>query len=241
MPNLLSRKLGNFSRLSADARELLDRVAAKSRTVPPNTDLISEGDKPQDVHLILRGFACRYKILQNGGRQIMAYLVPGDLCDLNVYLLDDMDHSLGTLSECEVVDLDRKTINTMLRNPDIARALALSTMVDEGTLREWLVNIGRRTAEERIAHLICELLARLSVVGLVADDSYRLPITQVELADTTAMTSVHVNRIIQRLRRNGLISLSRGELVVLDVEGLQRLAGWNPNYLHLQRAQFRSA
>lgn len=233
MTNLLSRKLQNFVTLDQSDLDLLDRVVQRARIVPADRDLISEGDKPSDVHLILRGFACRYKILRNGGRQIMAYLVPGDLCDLHVFLLDHMDHSLGTLSECEVVDLPRVTIVEMLDRPAIARALLLSTMVDEGTLREWLVNLGRRQAEARFAHLMCELLARLEAVGLVSDNTYSLPLTQIELADTTGVTSVHANRVLQKLRADGLISFRDKELEILDVHQLRLRAGWNPNYLHL--------
>lgn len=235
MTNLLSRKLQNFVTLDQSDLDLLDRVVQRTRIVPADRDLISEGDKPSDVHLILRGFACRYKILRNGGRQIMAYLVPGDLCDLHVFLLDHMDHSLGTLSECEVVDLPRATIVEMLDRPAIARALLLSTMVDEGTLREWLVNLGRRQAEARFAHLMCELLARLEAVGLVSDNTYSLPLTQIELADTTGVTSVHANRVLQKLRADGLISFEDKELEILDVHQLRLRAGWNPNYLHLRK------
>ena len=235
MSNLLSRKLQNFVELNKSALELLDRVTARTRIVPPRTDLIAEGDEPSDVHLILRGFACRYKILPDGSRQIMAYLVPGDLCDLHVFLLDHMDHSLGTLSECEVVDVPRATIQEMLRNPSISEGLLLSTLVDEGTLREWLVNLGRRDAEQRVAHLLCELLARLRAVGLVSEDSFRLPLTQIEIADTTGMTAVHVNRVFHRLRGDNLISLKGSELVVLDVKRLESIAGWNSNYLHLRQ------
>ena len=236
MQNLLSRKLLNFVELHKADLELLDRVAGRGRTVPARTDLISEGENPLDVYLILSGFACRYKLVPDGGRQIMAYLVPGDLCDLHVFLLNQMDHSLSTLSECEVVNIPRATILEMLERPAISKGLLLSTMVDEGTLREWLVNLGRRQADERVAHLMCELLARLRAVGLVSDDNgYGLPITQHELADTTGLSTVHVNRVLQKLRADGLITFEGGELVVLDVGGLEKLAGWNPNYLHLRR------
>lgn len=232
--NFLSRKLLNFGHLDQADLALLDAVVGKTRTVQPYVDLISEGDKPGDVHLVLRGFACRYKILQDGRRQIMAYLVPGDLCDLHVYLLDHMDHSVGTLAECQVVDVSRSAIQQLLDRPAIARAMLMSTMVDEGTLREWLVNIGQRQAEPRIAHLLCELLARLRSVGLVSDDRYTLPLTQVELADTMGVTPVHMNRVLQSLRRKSLISLEGDQLTVLNAKGLEQEAGWNPNYLHLR-------
>ena len=232
--NFLSRKLLNFGHLDQADLALLDAVVGKTRTVQPYVDLISEGDKPGDVHLVLRGFACRYKILQDGRRQIMAYLVPGDLCDLHVYLLDHMDHSVGTLAECQVVDVSRSSIQQLLERPAIARAMLMSTMVDEGTLREWLVNIGQRQAEPRIAHLLCELLARLRSVGLVSDGRYTLPLTQVELADTMGVTPVHMNRVVQSLRRKSLISLEGDQLTVLNAKGLEQEAGWNPNYLHLR-------
>jgi CRP-like cAMP-binding protein len=232
--NFLSRKLLNFGHLDQADLALLDAVVGKTRTVQPYVDLISEGDKPGDVHLVLRGFACRYKILQDGRRQIMAYLVPGDLCDLHVYLLDHMDHSVGTLAECQVVDVSRSAIQQLLGRPAIARAMLMSTMVDEGTLREWLVNIGQRQAEPRVAHLLCELLARLRSVGLVSEDTYTLPLTQVELADTMGVTPVHMNRVLQSLRRKSLISLEGDQLTVLNAKGLEQEAGWNPNYLHLR-------
>jgi CRP-like cAMP-binding protein len=232
--NFLSRKLLNFGHLDQADLALLDAVVGKTRTVQPYVDLIAEGDKPGDVHLVLRGFACRYKILQDGRRQIMAYLVPGDLCDLHVYLLDHMDHSVGTLAECQVVDVSRSSIQQLLGRPAIARAMLMGTMVDEGTLREWLVNIGQRQAEPRVAHLLCELLARLRSVGLVSDDRYTLPLTQVELADTMGVTPVHMNRVLQSLRRKSLISLEGDQLTVLNAKGLEQEAGWNPNYLHLR-------
>ena len=235
MVNLLARKLQNFVFLKSEDLRLLDRVIANPRRVQAGVEVISEGDKPTDVHLVLEGFACRYKVLPDGGRQIMAYLLPGDICDLHVFLLNEMDHSMSTLSECTIVDIPRPTILELLDRPMIAQGFLLSTLVDEGTLREWLVNVGRRQAEERVAHLLCELLARLESVGLADNDGYRLPITQVELADTTGLSAVHINRVIQRLRTDKLITLQNSRLVVLDLAKLQALAGWNPNYLHLKK------
>lgn len=237
MLNYFSRKLQNFTQLDQEDLDYLDGLVARPRSVPEGVDLISEGDVPSDVHLVMSGFACRYKILADGRRQIMAYMVPGDICDLHVFLLDHMDHSMGTLSPCEIVDLPRATVLEMVRRPAISQALMLSNMVDEGTLREWLVNIGQRQAEPRIAHLLCELLARLRSVGLVSDNSYTLPLTQVELADTMGMSSVHMNRVLQSLRRKKLVSFEGTQMKVLDVEGLERHAEWNPNYLHLRRSQ----
>ena len=121
----------------------------------------------------------------------------------------------------------------MTERPALARALWWAALVDEATLREWLVNIGARPAEERVAHLLCELLLRLKTIGLASDNSYEPPLTQAELADTTGLTNVHVNRVLQRLRGDGLITLRGKRLVILDVERLNAFSGFTPNDLHL--------
>ena len=235
MANLLTQKLEAFAPLSHDDKRLLDVVVREPRKVGPHVDLIREGEAPSNVHLILEGFACRYKVEPTGGRQIMAYLVPGDFCDLHVFILKAMDHSIGTLSQCSVVTIDRAGIIELTERPAIARALWWATLVDEATLREWVVNVGARPGEKRVAHLMCELLVRLRAVGLADGGSYELPITQAELADTVGLSTVHVNRVLQRLRALELITLKNARLVILDVAKLNEFSGFNPNYLHLSR------
>src|SRR3954451_17242435 len=180
---------------------MLEWRIAEPRIVATRTDLVREGDKPDGVFLVMDGMACRHKYRANGARQIMAYLLPGDLCDLDVALLDEMDHTLTTLSACKVVRIAPETIAELMENhPRIARALRMTTLVDEATLREWLVNIGCRSALERVAHLFCELLLLLRAVVLATGDSYELPLTQADLGDTTGLSNVHVNRTFQELR-----------------------------------------
>jgi CRP-like cAMP-binding protein len=144
-----------------------------------------------------------------------------------------MDHTIATLSRCKVVQIPRTQILELTERPAIARALWWAALVDEATLREWLLNVGARNAEQRIAHLLCELLRRLEVVGLTNYGSYELPITQVELAETVGLSDVHVSRVLQRLRVKKLITLSRKKLVILDVPALNAFSGFDPNYLHL--------
>ena len=230
------RKLEGFVSLSDADKALLERISAPSRTVSAQTDLVREGDAPKGVFLILEGMACRHKVRANGARQIMAYLVPGDLCDLDVALLDTMDHTIATLSACKVVCISPKVIaEVMEHHPHIARALRMSTLVDEATLREWLVNVGCRSALERVAHLFCEIQVRMRAVGLADGDSYDLPITQTGLADTTGLSTVHLNRTMQELRRTGLIKLRQRRMTILDVPRLRALAEFKTNYLHLGR------
>lgn len=231
--NLLVRKLEAFQTLSQDDKRLIEAHTSRTRVVEAKQDIISEGDAPDNVHLILSGFACRYKIVESGTRQIVAYLVPGDFCDLHVFILKAMDHSIGTLSRCRVVDIPRQAILDMTDRPLLGRALWWATLVDEAVLREWIVNMGARPAEERVAHLLCELLLRLDIVGLVQGGSYELPITQSDLADTMGLSVVHVNRMLQNLREQGLITLKSKTLVVKDAGRLMQISGFDPNYLHL--------
>ncbi len=232
--NPLIQKLGRFVPLNDAERAALEKLCVNSRKHAQGTDLIAEGDKPKAVFLILKGWAYRYKHLADGRRQIMAYLVPGDLCDIQIFLFEKMDHSIGLLSDAEVVKIPAAEILALMdRFPRIERALLWGTLVDEATLREWLLNVGQRFALQRLAHLFCELCVRLSVVGLVDDDeSFILPVTQADLADTTGMTTVHINRTLQRLRRDKLIETGQRRLKILDFAGLAAIAGFEETYLH---------
>ncbi len=232
--DVLRRKLEHFTNLTDSDRLRLRKVTQPVHSVAAHVDLIREGDSPSDIFLIVEGFACRYKLTQEGNRQIMAYLIPGDFCDLHVFVLKAMDHSIATLSPCKVVRIPVADVSSMLESPSLARGLMCCSLVDSATLREWLVNIGQRSGEERVAHLFCELLLRMRAVGLTpSGDGYSLPITQRELADTMGMTDVHMNRVIQALRNQNLISLKAREIVIPDVGRLNAFAGFDPNYLHL--------
>lgn len=233
-PNPFIRKLEYGAELTDDDRQLLDRVSSKTRHVPARRDIIREGDDPENAHLVMQGFACRYKQLPDGRRQVMALFVPGDVCDFHVQILGQMDHNIGTITAASVVSVPPETIRELTANPRINRALWWMTLVDEGTLREWLVNIGHRSSSERLAHLLCELRLRLRAVGLAEDDSFDFPLTQNDLADAMGITAVHVNRTLQQLRERGLIRLENKRLTILDYDGLRELADFDPNYLHLR-------
>ncbi|RYC28967.1 Crp/Fnr family transcriptional regulator [Lichenibacterium minor] len=233
MENLLIRKLERFAPLSSDDRKLLDEIVIPSRLVPARSDLIREGQTSDNVRLILKGFACRYKLLPTGGRQIVGYLLPGDFCDLHVCILNAMDHSIATLSPCTVVDIPRQRILDLTDRPGIARAFWWVTLVDEGTLREWLLNIGQRHALQRIAHLLCELFTRLQTVGLAEVSGFELPLTQADIGDTAGLSYVHVNRCVQTLRDMGMITIKNRAVVINDLDRLMKYTSFNPNYLHL--------
>ena len=233
MTNVLTRKLELFGGLSDADKSLLAGITERSRSVPAATSIIREGDVPSDVHLVLEGLACRSKMLKGGARHIFAYLIPGDLCDPNIFILKRMDHTIETLAPSKMVNIPRARVLELMDRPAIARALWWATLVDEATLREWLVNLGQRDALHSIAHLFCEMHLRMQSIGLTDGDSFHLPITQAVLGDTMGLSPVHVNRALQNLRSTDLITFKAGELVINDVTRLQALCEFNPNYLHL--------
>lgn len=213
---------------------MIEGLCADVRSHRAKGDLIKEGDRPDHVFLLVEGWAYRYKILHDGKRQIMAYLVPGDLCDVHIFILKQMDHSIGLISDAKVAAIPKeKMLALFAERPNLAQALWWSTLTDEAVLREWIVNMGQRDAYERVAHLLVELWLRLKAVGRTANGSFELPVTQADLGDTLGLTSVHVNRTLQRLRTDGLVQFSRGRLLIPDVPRLMAVTRFEANYLHL--------
>src|SRR5580698_4881561 len=234
MNNPLLRKLANFTELSTEESNVIEESTLDVHEFAAREDVISQGDRTGGVKLLLEGFACRYKVLEDGRRQIVAYFVPGDLCDLRVFILRRMDHSIGALVASKVATIAPENILKMTSNyPTLTRALWWSTLVEEAILREWIVNVGQRNALERMAHLFCELLYRFRAVGLNQGLSCTLPLTQTELAETLGLSSVHVNRTLQALRRKKLITLNGGTLTIDNLPALEALSFFNAEYLHL--------
>jgi CRP-like cAMP-binding protein len=231
--NPLIAKLETFAALDEDDREALIAAFADVRAIRADRDIISEGEHPEHIHLVIEGWAARYKLLPDGSRQITAFLLPGDFCDLHITILPAMDHSILALTRSKVAFVPAAVMEALpLERPKLARALWWATLVDEAVLRAWIVNLGRREAHERVAHLICELHVRLRRVGLADEGRFEMPVTQEELADALGLTAIHTNRVLQRLRAEGLITLKERRLAILDIEGLRKLAGFDPNYLH---------
>src|SRR5277367_5752255 len=234
MNNPLLRKLSNFTALSEEESKAVADCCKDVREVGAREDVIAQGDRTGGVKLLLEGFACRYKTLEDGRRQIVAYFVPGDLCDLRVFILKRMDHSIGAIAPSRIATIAPDNVLKLMHTyPTLTRALWWSTLVEEAIAREWIVNVGQRNALERMAHLFCELLYRFRAVGLNQGLSCTLPLTQVELAETLGLSAVHVNRTLQELRRQKLITLDGGTLTIEDVDRLMQVTLFNPDYLHL--------
>jgi CRP-like cAMP-binding protein len=198
---------------------------------PQRRDVLGEGDSPSDLHIIVRGLACRYQILRDGSRRIISFLFPGDACDADLFILPESDHGVRTLVRTEIASISRQAIlRLMCENPQLARIFWFSTVQEVAMLRHWLVKMGQQKAYGRAAHLLFELFLRYKVIGHTSGNSFVLPLTQDELADTLGMTPVHINRILQKLRSEGLILLQGRRLTIVDRDGLERVADFDPKY-----------
>lgn len=234
MANRFIDKLRGFSSLLPHEVKALVEATANPRMMARRSDLIREGDRPGPVFVVLEGWACRYKILPNGTRQVLAFLMPGDSCDLHVGLLGEMDHSIQAITPALVATIDREDMDDILdRYRGVAKAMYLSQLIDEGTMRAWITSMGRRSSVERVAHLMCELYLRARNIGLIGHkEKLALPLSQALLADSLGMTTVHLNRVLKILRDNGAMTISRGMLNIEDPERLINIAGFDENYLH---------
>lgn len=239
MPNRFVQKLQIYAALSDDDVAALAAATSKTRSVAARTDIIQEGDRPGPVIVMLEGWACRYKILPDGARQIMAIMMPGDSCDMHVAILAEMDHSIQTITTARIAMIPRSELEELVgARPEVARALWSTQLVDEAVLRSWIVSMGRRSSEARVAHLLCELYLRARHVGLAPDTEFEFPISQIMLSDAVGLTPVHVNRVVRKLLTAKALEMRRSSIVIIDPGKLAAIAGFDDNYLHqrLRRA-----
>lgn len=233
MTNRFIEKLRGFGPLTSAAIHDLDKVTSRPRKFAAKHDLIREGDQPGPVFVVLEGWAYRYKIMPSGTRQVLAYLMPGDCCDLHIGLLAEMDHSIQTVVPALVAMVGRAEMDILMdEHRCIAKAMYVSQLVDEGIMRSWIASMGRRTSIERAAHLMCELYLRARNIGIANGETFALPLSQLLLADSLGMTPVHLNRVLKELRLSGAMMLSRGSLLITDPGKLIQIAGFDENYLH---------
>jgi CRP-like cAMP-binding protein len=222
--------------LTADEEMVLRDAVIETRELAGGKTIVRAGVVLSESVLLLEGFACRYKDLSDGQRQIMELHVPGDFVDLHGFLLKQLDHHVGSMTPVKFALVPHEKLRAITESyPHLARMLWFSTLLDAAIHRERILSIGRRSAAARIGHLFCELFVRLEVVGLTEGSSYRFPLTQAELADASGLTSVHVNRMLRQLRTDGLLTFRGGQVTIHDWEALQHMAEFDPSYLHLER------
>lgn len=228
-------RLSAYTTLSQAEKSAFEGAIEKQISYARGDHILSAGNEPRSIHVIYQGWASRYKLLDNGREHIVAYLMPGDLCDVHVTLLKRMDHSIRAETAVTVGVINDQSIDLIMRqHPNLAKALFWSMMVDESIAREWLINLAGRAADVRVAHLFCELLLRSKAAGLTTDDSFYMPMNQSRIGEAMGLSSVHTNRVIQSLRREELISFRQKTLEILDWPRIKSFAGFEEDYLHMQ-------
>lgn len=236
------RKLRLWAQLSAaDEQALLD-LPHQVGTVERARALVSDGDIISHCCLILSGFCVRYKIVGDGGRQILSIHMIGDLVDLQNALLGVADHGIQTLTDCEIARIPIAAIKQLTdARPAVKDALWYDTLVDGSIHREWVANVGRRKGKTRIAHLLCEFALKLEAITPGEQLDYALPMTQDQLADATGLTPVHVNRMLMSLAQDGLIErVTPRSIIIGDWKRLAAAGDFDRAYLHLDAARRRA-
>ena len=228
------RDLRARSQLDGDDIETLFRLPFRLRRVDAGSYLVREGSVPGQCAVLVAGYAFRQKVTGSGSRQILAVCIPGDAVDLQNIFLNVSDHAVQMLTNGSVAEIPRESLQSLvLHNPKLGRALMQLTLVEASILREWVVNVGRRDARERIAHILCEFAVRLESRGLGLGSGFELPMTQEQLADATGLTSVHVNRVLKAIEADGLITRQRRHVHFSDWRALQDAGDFTRTYLHL--------
>lgn len=223
----LERKLNSFVPLTCAELSCLADLQSAPVRVKRGKELVHEGQTGHKAYVLQSGWACSFKLLPDGGRQIIGFPIPGDCIGLRSVLLRTSDHSFSALTDASVSSVEAPRMLQLFSDfPRLAAAILWATSRDEAMIVEHLVNIGRRSAIERTAHFFLELSERLRLVGLATDKEFPCPLNQYVLADALGLTAIHVNRVLRQLREKRLLTLNRGTVVIHDGPALAQLAGF---------------
>lgn len=229
-------KLQQRDVLAEHEKTLLSSTITGVKRFATRQDMVTEGSRPSTSTLLTEGFAARYKLTADGGRQITAIHVPGDFVDLHGFLLKQMDHGIMALSGCTVASADHSALRNITETaPHLTRLLWLDTLVDGAIHRNWIVAMGRRSRASHLAHLVCELYVRLQVVQKTDRESFYFPLSQVEMADVLGISPVHMNRVFHQLRRENVMDWSDQTISIHDWPKLQAIAEFDSGYLVLSK------
>jgi CRP-like cAMP-binding protein len=232
---LLVRKLEQHSALSEEDRQAILGLPYTLRTFEPQSYCTREGEQPMFCGVLVSGFAFRQKLTSEGARQILAVHIPGEPLDFQHLFLDEADHNVQTLTRAELAIIPRAAVQELARSRSrIGHAILVMMSIEASIFREWIVNVGRRDARTRIAHVLCEFAVRLRAQGIADEYRYELPMTQEQLADVTGLTPVHVNRTLKALSKEGLVVRTRRSVAFTDWERMREAGDFNQRYLHLE-------
>jgi CRP-like cAMP-binding protein len=235
---LLLRKLEQHSPLPEEDRQAVLALPYTLRSAEAHTYLVREGEPPDRCAVLVSGFAFRQKLTAEGARQIVSLHIPGEPLDFQNLFLDTADHNVQMLTRGNLAVISRDDLQRLARSRSaIGHAILVNILVDASIFREWIVNVGRRDARTRMAHLLCEFAARLEAQGLAEEYAYQLPMTQEQLADATGLTPVHVNRTLKALEAEGLLMRDKRHVSFPDWEKMRNVGDFNQRYLHLEPQQ----
>lgn len=230
------KKLRVRDDISAEEEQAIREMIVDMRDVPADRVVIRRGQELNESIMLIDGWTARTKDLRDGGRQISELNFSGDFVDMHAFTLKRLDHNIATLTPSRFAIAPHDRLKAVLeRFPHLARMYWLMTNIDAAIHREWTVSLGRRSAISRMAHLFCEIFERLRIVGMTDGLSYDFPLTQQELGECLGLTSVHINRTLQSLRKLDLITVEGRRVDILDLPALQSLADFNPDYLYLEK------
>jgi CRP-like cAMP-binding protein len=230
---VFANRLNRLVELSSVERAAIDRISYKTTTLKPGLLLVKEENPPRTCALLLDGFAIRTKFSSDGARQIIAIQLPGDALDLQQLYLEEADHNVEPLTTVTIADMLRSDIQHVAeQHPNVMRAILIENQIEASISREWLLNIGRRGAKQRLAHMICEVATRLSDPSSDDRHGFYLPMTQDQLGDATGLTPVHVNRMLMELEREGSISRIKRHIHIHDWQRLVLTGDFSETYLH---------
>ena len=230
----LLHRLEKLNTLSAHDRQLIAELPLTVANFSSNEEVVRHGESPSRCTLVLGGFLYGHKRVNGSRRQITSFFVPGDIADLHTLHLAPLDHSLSTLGPAVVAFMPHAAFREMLdRSPQLAEAFWRDTFIRLAILREWVTNLGRRDAIARVAHVICELALRLQRVDLAQDLCFSIPWSQTDLADACGISNVHANRVVQELRRLGLVEWDSRKVRIRDWDAVTKIADFSDEYLQL--------
>jgi CRP-like cAMP-binding protein len=232
------KKLRLRTAISPEEERVIRGLVSANRRWPADTMLVRAGEQLNVSMLVLDGWIVRSKDLPSGERQVLEIHVPGDFADLHGFTLKQLDHDISSITECVIGYVPHERLMGLTEtHPHLTRVYWLSTNIDAAISREMGLSLGQRSAISRMAHLFCELHARLEIIGRTDGETFEFPLTQRELAECLGLTVVHVNRTIQELRRKMLIEAQNRHITILDRRGLETIAEFDPGYLQLHRRQ----
>jgi CRP-like cAMP-binding protein len=230
----LLRKLELWRPFEDEDRKAILALPHTIRSLDPLNYIVREGDTATHTCVLLSGFAMRSKIVVDGGRQIFAVHMRGDLLDLQNSFLGRADHDVQALTRCELAFIPVEAIREIVfERPRVGKAILYDALVDAAIFREWIANVGRRDARTRVAHLLCEFSLRQEAAGLAERCSFSFPLTQEQLADCTGLTPIHVNRMLRGLDEAGLVAREKRMMHIKDWEQLEKIGDFDRDYLHL--------